>query len=209
MNELKGKVIYLLLIAMFTAVFFGGYYTRGYLDHSNVTSDTTTVVTPVTPPGIIHSGPIAGTVKPDTVFKWKTKAVPDTNAIIQATGQLQAEIDSLLAEKDSLKSRLTTLLAPHYGFLPFSSKFAEGQGTIEGQLGMKYSPIPEEFEAQLQFTNLSYPVTTITNTKHSAWWVKPLVFVGGGLTAYYAQDKNVTGALVAGGSSLVLILVEF
>jgi hypothetical protein len=67
----------------------------------------------------------------------------------------------------------------------------------------------EEFGVKLVPTSLTLPVTTITNTRHSAWWVKPVAFLGGAATVYFINEKNSTGALIAGGAATLVIFIDF
>lgn len=191
-------------------LFGTGYWTRGCVDDRGVVSDTTAVV--VKPPAPSTTTGTPGTVPPKIVYR--DRLVPDSSALWQSAwlqnenARLSEQLDSLMADKDSLRARLDVLLAPHTAVSPFQfSPLLGDQGYLKGTAEQAYIPMKQEFGLKLTPTDLSLPV--ITNTKHPAWWVKPVVFVGGATTMYFVTEKNSTGALISGGLTLIPIIVEF
>jgi len=187
--------------------FFAGYGVNG-CGTPNITSDTTTVsVKP--PPAQTTTGIPA---KPVTKIVYKDRVVTDSTALWESAwlqnenATLKDSLDALLADTDSLRARLAVLLAPHTATSKFDFNFASG-GFLRGDAEQAYVPLKERFGLKLTPTDLNIPV--ITNTKHSAWWVKPALLLGGASTAYFIGEKNSTGALIAGGASSVLLFVEF
>lgn len=193
-------------IVVVLLLFGSGYWTRGCVDQSGVTSDTTAVV--VKPPAPQTTTNIPS--KPTIVYR--DRLVPDSSALWQSAwlqnenATLNDRVDSLMAEKDSLRARLEVLLSPHVATTPFRFDLPP-TGFLSGVAEQAYSPMSQTFGLELRPTELQVPV--ITNTKRPAWWVKPAVFVGGAATAYFITEKNSTGALIAGGVTLIPIIVEF
>lgn len=204
----KDKLASALIIVGLVVIFLGGYWTRGALEGRGVTSDTTAVA--VKPPPAQVTTNIPAQVAPKIIYR--DRVVPDSTALYESAwlqnenATLRDSLDTLMAAKDSLRAKLTVLLAPHVAETTFHFDLPP-TGFLNGTAQQAYAPMSQTFGLNLIPTQLSIPV--ITNTKKPAWWVKPAVFVGGAATAYFVQKENSTGALIAGGASLFIIIVEF
>ena len=206
LQKLADKAVWITLLVVFVLGVLADHYVLSPAPKFG--TDTTMTIHAVTPPAPIISGPIAGTpAKPDVVSKWRDKLVPDTAAIIEATSQLSAQIDSLMLDKQVLQVRLETLLAPHVAVYPFDVKTDNAE--LQGRVGMQYIPMQEMFNAQIVYDKILLPQLKVTRTLKSPWWVKPAAFAGGVFTTYYIGKKDLLGSVVAGGLSATVILVEW
>lgn len=210
MESLKGRIAYLILVSAMLLIFFGGYWVRGWVEHSNITHDTTAVA--VKPPDPSTTTNIPGKPVPSKIV-YRDRVVLDSTALWESAwlqnenARLTEQLDALMADKDSLRDKLDILLAPHTGTSAFRFDLLDGKGWLAGNAEQGYAPMSEAFGLKLTPTELYLPQITIT--KHPAWWVKPATFIGGAATAYFITEKNSTGALIAGGASSILLFVEF
>lgn len=197
---MSGPIVLMLL------VFAGGWFAHVHYV-STITADTTHTVTPATPPPVIPPTVIPATPTHDPGLDTSDTNVPsvDTLYLYVPDPELLAYVDTLIADRDSLRSRLTVALAYHKARHPFEFKFEQG-GHLQGYSDLGYSPVRETFSISHTPTELYLPMTTIT--KKEAWWVKPAVFVGGALTAHFLHEKDNAAALITGGVTTTIIILE-
>jgi hypothetical protein len=194
-------------IGMIVLIFCVGFWSGKHEALKGARIDTTYVnVAP--PPAITHIE-IPGAVVTKIVYRDRTDstAIYESAWLQNENATLHAQLDTLLADKDSLKTRLEVLLAPHQAVQSFSFSLLDGKGHLNGNAALAYVPMKEQFGLTLTPTELYLP--EITKTKFPPVWAAPALFAGGGSTAYFIQQKNSTGALISGGASLLLYLLEF
>ena len=208
MNDFITKNKELLVgIALILLVFSIGFFSGKHAALAGAKIDTTYVhVTP--PPSVSHTG-IPGTVVTQIVYRDRIDSTSyyESAWLQNENFDLHAKVDTLLANKDSLEARLTVLLAPHQAVQSFSFSLLDGKGHLNGSAALAYVPMKEQFGLTLTPTELYLP--EITKTKFPPAWAAPALFAGGGSTAYFIQQKNSTGALISGGASILLYLLEF
>lgn len=126
----------------------------------------------------------------------EAKATADSLRIVLATNETERDI--------FLENTLPLLLAP---------KSAETE--IEGpnykghlELGFIPMPLPGSFEYKIQITP-RVPYITHNFIRREPWWVKPAVAVTAAAAIYYFERDRPVHALVLGGTSITLTLVEF
>lgn len=204
MNEFitKNKDV-LIGVGMFVLIFCVGFYSGKHEALKGARIDTVSVI--VKPPAEISYVAIPGKI----VYRDRidSTAVYESAWLQNENAALRGQLDTLLANKDSLASRLAVLLAPHQAVQTFSFNLLDGKGHLNGNAALAYVPMKQQFGLTLTPTELSLP--EITKTKFPPAWAAPALFAGGGSTAYFIQQKNSTGALISGGASLILYLLEF
>ena len=132
---------------------------------------------------------------------------PSPLVIIEPDSSLLSRIDSLIADRDSLRGRLQRLLVPQYTIVPFELK--SESFNVTGKAGLGFWPLDHRFSLKLTPVSSSVMQASIVKTYHPPWWVKPAAALGGAATMYFVQKEDGTAALISGGVTTTLILVEF
>jgi len=192
------------LIAICVVVVLGGVYYVGYRAGASSAAPAGTTV----PPAPVVFQPIPATpipakpVPPDTVYL----AFPvGDSTLSQRIDELITDNGHLIGEQEILNKKLASYLQPHYATQPFRLEF-EG-GSVTGWADLGYAPIDKSFALKLTPVNLTIPICP--PQRKQPWWVKPAAAVGGALTYHFISKDNLTGSLIAGGATGLLIAIEF
>jgi hypothetical protein len=208
LQTFKNKAVWITLIAVFV---FGVLTDRYVISPRPKYGRDTTYVSLPPPLPTISLGTPGTTVPPRVIYR--DREVPDSAVLAQsawlqsANDAMKSQLDSLMLDRDSLRSKLATLLAPHVAKTPFHFDLLEGKGYMDGYADQGYTPMSQQFGLVLVPTKLYLP--EITLTKLPAWWVKPTLVLGGAATTYFITEHNSTGALISGGITLLPLIVEF
>lgn len=189
--------VYVALVACALGAFLGIQYEKRKI--ASMPRDTVQV--PVTPPPAIEG---TAKSKPAAEIKWRTRTVQDTAGM----DLYRQKADSLIAQNDSLRERVAYLMSPKYMQESFEQRFE--RGLIAGELRVAHYPLNsplEQFRYELKFTKLEIPQITIHD--RPAIWVKPAVAVGGAATVYFAGRGQTTEALISGGVTILLTVMDW
>lgn len=207
LQQLSSKAVWITLIV----VFLLGVMTDHYIFSPTPDYGRDTVRVEIPVPGPSTTLGIPAVIPPKIIYR--NRLIADSTALYEsawlqnANSALELQLDSLMRDRDSMRQTLQRLLSPHTARSPFHFDFADNKGSLSGYADQAYIPMSQEFGLMLVPTELYVPEITIT--KRPAWWVKPAIFLGGAATTYFITEHNSTGALVAGGITLVPLLVEF